>query len=211
MKIGLIGATGLVGNCALQQLLADDGVTHLRVWARRAAPLQHEKLQWIEVDFDDLTTHMNCENLDAVLCALGTTQGKAGKAGLMKVDHDYVLAAAQAAKQSGVKNFALVSALGSSLKSPSYYSRVKAQAEQAVETLGFSSLNILRPSLLLGERDEHRPAEALGQKLAPLLNAMLPGPLKAYRAVDGAEVAAALITLAKQGRPGCHRYTLPLQ
>lgn len=211
MKIGLIGATGLVGGHALQQLLADDSVQSVRVWARRQAALTHAKLDWQVVDFDQLTEQADCSGLDAVLCALGTTQGKAGKAGLHKVDHDYVLAIGQAAAQAGVTNFALVSALGASTSSPSHYSRVKGKAEQALSDLGFVSLQILRPSLLLGSRDESRPAEDLAQKLAPAMRWLLPNKLQHYRPIAGADVAKALIQVAKTAQAGQHIHVLPLQ
>lgn len=210
MKVGLIGATGLVGQQALQQLLADDSIEAVRVWARREATQEAPKLDWQVCDFEQLASQADCQGLDAVLCALGTTQGKAGKAGLQRVDNDYVVAIAQAAKQAGVARFALVSALGASTSSPSFYSRVKAQAEQTVSALGFASLEILRPSLLLGSRQESRPAEQLAQKMAPVLNCMLPSALKHYRAIRAEDVASALIQLAKAGEPGVHKRSLPL-
>ncbi len=210
MKVGLIGATGLVGGHALRLLLEDEDIAQLRVWARQNASLTHRKLDWQCIDFDQLETLVDCAGLDAVLCALGTTQAQAGKDGLKKVDHDYVLAMAQAAQRAQVPGFCLVSALGASTTSPSFYSRIKAQAEQSVEKLGFASLEILRPSLLLGERQDARPMEALGQKLSPVLNALLPGPLKHYRAIAGAEVAASMIRLAKAAEPGTHIRLLPL-
>ncbi|MGJ8668478.1 MAG: NAD(P)H-binding protein [Oceanococcus sp.] len=210
MKVGLIGATGLVGSHALTLLLADDSIDSVRVWARREAPLQDAKLEWQQVDFEQLADLADCSGLDAVLCALGTTQGKAGKQGLLRVDHDYVVAIALAAAKAQVASFCLVSALGASEKSPSYYSRVKAQAEQAVRAMNFTSLEILRPSLLLGERDDSRPAEAVGQKLAPLLNSLLCGPLKPYRAIAGSDVASAMIQLAKNQQAGQHVRLLPL-
>lgn len=210
MRVGLIGATGLVGAAALDQLLADDSVVEVRVWARRAAPFSHPRLEWTQVDFEQLTNQARCENLDTVLCCLGTTTGKAGRDGLVKVDHDYVLSTAEAARSAGVPGFAVISALGASPHSPSHYSRVKGRMENALRALGFDSLEILRPSLLLGERSETRRAEDLAQACAPVLNALLPGPLKRYRAIDARQVASDLIQVAKQAEPGTHIQFLPL-
>ena len=210
MKVGLIGATGLVGQHALQQLLADEQIESVRVWARRQAPMADAKLDWQQLDFAQLADTADCQGLDVVLCALGTTQGKSGKQGLMTVDHDYVVAIAQAANAAQVPGFCVISALGASEKSPSYYSRVKAKTENALRALDFQSLEIIRPSLLMGEREESRPAEELGQKLAPLLNSLLCGPLKPYRAIAGADVAAAMLTLAKRAQAGQHVRLLPL-
>ena len=207
MRAGLIGATGLVGQEILQQLLQDDECSALRVWARRAETLAHPKQQWCAIDFDQLENLADFSGLDVVFCALGTTQGKAGRAGLQKVDHDYVLACARAARKAGIERFVVVSSLGASAKSPSFYSRVKAAMQNDLRELGFASLEIVQPSLLLGERDEARPAEMLGQKMAPVMNLLLP---RHYRAISGADVARAMIHLAKAAQPGCHIRRLPL-
>ena len=82
MRIGLIGATGLVGQAALEQLLADDAVVEVRVWARQPAPCAHPRLSWQVVDFEQLASQADCSGLDSVLCCLGTTTGKAGRDGL---------------------------------------------------------------------------------------------------------------------------------
>ena len=209
MKIGLIGATGLIGAAALEQLLADPDCSLLRVWARRSHASAHAKLDWTIVDFAGLAQDVGFAGLDAMLCCLGTTTAKAGKAGLETVDRDYVLACGRAARAAGVPRFGVISALGASPRSPAHYSRVKAQMEAGLADLDFSCLEIIRPSLLLGERDEHRPGEALGQKLAPALNALLHGPMKRYRAISGEAVAAELIRRIKAGEAGTHIRYLP--
>lgn len=210
MRAGLIGATGLVGKSLLNQLLAADDCEMLRVWARRPCLSETDKLDWQQPDFEQLATQADCSGLDVVFCCLGTTKAKAGKDGLEKVDHDYVLALAQAARAAGVRQFCVISALGASTRSPAHYSRVKGQMEAGLRTLNFEQLDILRPSLLLGERSETRPGEDLGQRMAPALNALLPGPLKRYRAISGDDVAAAMLQLGRRPAPGQHIHYLPL-
>ncbi len=210
MRAGLIGATGLVGSALLQQLLEDPDCTALRVWARRPADLSADKLDWQQIDFDALRAQIDCSGLDMVFCCLGTTTAKAGKTGLEKVDLDYVVASAEAARSAGVPGFCVVSSLGANCASPVHYSRTKGRMESALVTLGFDCLEILRPSLLLGQRSEHRPGEALGQRLAPLLNRLLIGPLKRYRAIEAGEVARAMRLLGKAAQPGVHLRFLPL-
>lgn len=210
MRAGLIGATGLVGRNVLQQLLADADCEVVRVWARREAPLSDAKLDWRQIDFDALDRQADCTALDVVFCCLGTTTAKAGKTGLEKVDLNYVVTCAQAAKAAGVPRFCVVSSLGANCASPVHYSRTKGRMESALVALGFESLEILRPSLLLGERGEHRPGEALGQRLAPLLNRLLIGPLKRFRAIPASEVAAAMVELGKAAESGVHIRYLPL-
>ncbi len=65
--------------------------------------------------------------------------------------------------------------------------------EEAVASLGFNRLGILRPSLLLGARDNLRMAEQLGQHAARLFNPLMLGSLARYRAVDAQSVADAMI------------------
>ena len=210
MHFGLIGATGLIGREVVKALLADTDCEHLRVFARKSSLSSHPKMDWRVVEFDRLETKADCRGLNAMLCALGTTTGVAGKAGLERVDHDYVVAAGKAARAAGCERFAVISAVGASPHAAVHYSRTKGRMEADLEALGFASLEILRPSLLLGQRNEHRAGEALGQKLSPLLSPLLAGPLRRYRPIHARDVAATMIDLAKRGEPGTHRRHLPL-
>ncbi len=54
---------------------------------------------------------------------------------------------------------------------------MKGEAERDVLALAFEGVALLRPSLLLGRRSEHRAGEAFAQKAAPLLTPLLVGPL----------------------------------
>lgn len=87
--------------------------------------------------------------------ALGTTLRQAGsQEAFRRVDYSYPLAIAKLARQAGARQFLLVSALGADRHSRAFYNRVKAEVEEAVLSLGYPSLTIARPSLLLGERGE---------------------------------------------------------
>ncbi len=211
LRAGLIGATGLVGQAVLEQLLADPACTQLRVWARRDSSRTDTRLDWQLCDFERLAETADCSGLDVVFCCLGTTTAKAGKAGLEKVDLAYVHAIAQAARAAGVSCFCVISSIGANASSPVHYSRTKGRMEAALRALEFPSLQIIRPSLLLGERPDNRPGEALGQKLAPLLNRLLCGPLQRYRAISAGDVASAMIELGKNATPGQRIHHLPLE
>ena len=117
------------------------------------------------------------------------------------------LRCARAAQAGGAARFVVVSALGASARSPSWYSRVKAAMEAEVQQLGFEAVHILRPSLLLGPRDEHRPGEALGQRLAPAINWALP---PSWRAIDVSDVAGAMLETAQRKVTGTWVHELPL-
>lgn len=206
----LAGATGLVGRELLTQLLADDAYTRIKLIGRRAPALQHPKLEVLLSDFSNLPA-LNLA-ADTVFCCLGTTLKTAGsRAAFERVDREYVVQLAQAARAQGARQFLVVSAAGSHPRSPSFYSRVKAQMEAAVSAIGYETVHILRPSLLLGARSEHRPGEKLAQIAAPWLSPLLAGPLKKYRPISAHEVARALCALAASAQTGVHVHALPLR
>jgi uncharacterized protein YbjT (DUF2867 family) len=206
----LAGATGLIGSQLLTQLLADERYARVTALSRRPLPLQHPRPQVLISDLSGLDAFGEALRADDVYCALGTTLAQAGsREAFAHVDHDLVMALAGAAYRAGSRRFLLVSAVGSSVKSPSFYSRTKGRVEQDLRAIGFDALHILRPSLLLGERVEARPMEALAQKLAPSLGLITRGPLARYRPVTAAEVAAAMIACAFSDRRGVQIHEAP--
>ncbi|MCI0749846.1 MAG: NAD(P)H-binding protein, partial [Nevskiales bacterium] len=178
------GATGLVGSALLPQLLTRSEYSEIRVLGRRAPPLKSEKLRFLSSDYGQLGTLGTQLAAEDVYCCLGTTVRKAGShAAFERVDYHMVVDLARAAQKAGARRFIVISAAGASLRSPLFYLRLKARMEQAVADVGFETVHILRPSLLLGRRQEFRPVERLGQLTAPLFASWLVGPLRKYRAV----------------------------
>ncbi len=204
------GATGLVGGFLVRDLLADPTYTRVVALVRRELPSNSPKLKSLVTAFDDLDGLLPELAADDAYCCLGTTQAIAGRSGLEHVDHDLVLAFARAAHAAGARRFIVVSAVGASLRSPAFYSRVKARMERDVAAIGFDAVHIVRPSLLLGPRAQRRPAEDLAQKLAPMLSPLFLGPLRKYRPIAAADVARALQHLALHGPSGVHVHDLPL-
>jgi len=195
----LAGATGLVGRECLAQLAADPDVSTVVALVRRpsdAATVHHRKLRFEQVDFDQLGLQPRRLQADQAICALGTTIRKAGsREAFRRVDHDYALALARLARQQGARHFLLVSALGASSRSRVFYSRVKGELEEAIASLCYPSFTIVRPSLLLGERDEFRLGEEVGKRLAWLTPAR-------WKPVEARDVAATLVAAALEDRPG---------
>jgi uncharacterized protein YbjT (DUF2867 family) len=203
----LAGATGLVGGHVLRLLLADDVYQKVTVLARRGLPLTNPKLQQRLVDFDHLAD-LDAPKVDDVFCCLGTTMKKAGsQEAFRKVDLGYVQALARVTVRHGAKQFLLVSAIGASPGSRIFYNRVKGEAEEVVKGAGFTTTHIFQPSLLLGSRSESRPLERLGIVVAGALGFAFAGPLRRYRPIPAATVAAAMVRAAKRARPGVHVYT----
>ena len=208
------GSTGLIGQALLRRLL--DSPDYSRVIAVTRKPLGpdqglgHPKLDNPQSDFEHLGALGSRLAADDVYCCLGTTTAKAGgHAGLERVDYHMVLDLARSARAAGARQFLVVSAMGASLRSPAFYSRVKARMERGVAETGYATVHILRPSLLLGERGEKRPMEEWAQKAAPLLGPLFMGPLQPYRPVQGDEVAAAMIRLAMRPATGVNIHVYP--
>jgi len=204
------GATGLIGSHLLDLLLASPAHDKVIALTRRPLDRTHEKLSNLVADFDQLEVAVSSSGIrvDEAYCALGTTIKKAGsKEAFRKVDFEYETAFARAALAAGASKFALISAVGADARSPIFYSRVKGETEQAVRDLGFACIHIFQPGVLLGERDESRPAEQLAVVLAPLLNLGLQGPFRKYRSIDAKIVAEAMIAALYSGRlSAVHRY-----
>ncbi len=201
-RVAIAGASGLIGGHLAQLLSADARCQQLHLPLRREVPalLALPKARAIPGGLSG-----PLPPLDAAFCALGTTIKAAGSQQAFRaVDFDAVLAFAQAAKAAGASRLAVVSALGADAQSGVFYNRVKAQAEQALRELGFASLVIARPSLLMGDRatlgQPTRPLERAAQRLSPWLAPLL--PLK-WRPIHGQVVARAMLAALAQDKPGC--------
>lgn len=200
-RLLLAGATGLVGDATLQRALASARVEQVVAPTRRPlAP--HPKLFNPVVDFDALPGDADWWRVDAVECALGTTIRDAGSQdAFRRVDPDYPLAIARQAHAHGAKAFALVSAMGADARSRIFYSRTKGEVEDALAGIGFTSLTLLRPGLLGGERRQHRSGERLALRVMGALAGILPAR---YRIVPAGRVADALLRAALDAPPGTH-------
>jgi uncharacterized protein YbjT (DUF2867 family) len=188
----VLGATGLVGTIVVEKLLLSDKYNKIRVLTRKPLAIQHLNLETIIFDFDN--TDSNLVQADDVFCCLGTTIKKAGsKESFYKVDFTYPLQIANMAFANGAKRFAIVTAMGADSKSMVYYNRVKGEIEEALRNVGYESLLIFRPSLLLGNRPEKRMGEQFGETLARFFKPII--PIK-YQAVEAEKVAQAMVLIS---------------
>ena len=195
----IIGASGQVGRAMLDLALQSPDILKVVAPSRRPLP-SHAKLENPIVDFDELPEGASWWKVDCVLCALGTTLRQAkSKLGFYKVDHDYILNAAKLAYQAGTPTFCLVSSLGANPSSRIFYLRVKGETEKDISVLGFDSLTIARPSLLIAGPRSQRPLEGLGLFIGKYMAALLP---RRYRAVPIHQLARALLDAGINKRAG---------
>ncbi|MCC2658829.1 MAG: hypothetical protein K0Q76_3937 [Panacagrimonas sp.] len=207
------GHTGLVGRHLLDLLLQDARYTRVIAVGRRAPERKDPRLDVVTTGMDDLSRVGAKLAADDAFCCLGTTIRAAGsKAAFERVDFHMVVDFGRAARAAGARRCFVVSSLSADARSPIYYSRIKGKAEQALGEIGFDALHIVRPSLLLGTRSEHRPGEALAQRVAPLIGPLMRGALAKYRPIEARDVAQSLVALSRRGEDerGTFVHTLPL-
>jgi len=197
----VVGATGLVGSKLVATLLADPRYDSVHALVRRPFVSKNVTLREHVVDFAQLEGFV-WPAVDDVYCCLGTTIRAAGsQAAFRAVDHDYPLAVARGALRGGARQYLFISAMGADAHSSVFYSRVKGELEAAIAALKFHAAIAFRPSLLAGDRTEHR----LGERLALLVLQPLRGLVPAkYRPVADTAVARAMVDYAGRGLAGFH-------
>jgi uncharacterized protein YbjT (DUF2867 family) len=191
------GATGLVGRQVVAQLAAGGDWPEIRALVRRpyASPPPSPVVP-VVVDFDQAEPRLPLIGVTHLFSCLGTTMAQAGsRAAFRRVDLEIPLTIARSARAAGTQHYLLVSAVAASSSSRMFYSRVKAELEEAVIALGFRSVTIARPSFLVGER----PHPRLGEQIASVALRIMPSR---WRPVRDRQVAAALIAAAITDAPG---------
>jgi uncharacterized protein YbjT (DUF2867 family) len=202
MTLLLAGGTGLVGR-SLLELAKSRQIPITTVGRRITGDVENE----LVVDFAAMPT---LPSSDIAICTLGTTMADAGSQSAFKaVDFDAVMAFARAAKQSGVRHFLVVTAVGADIESRAFYSRIKGAVEIELTTVGFDRLDIVRPGLLLGKRQSRRLIEQVLQGLSPAIALITRGPWARYASISAEQVAGALLALSHETSPGVFYHQSP--
>lgn len=107
-------------------------------------------VQHVGVDMEDKEALAKLmEGASYHFCCLGTTKSDAGSAAAFrKIDFEFVVNIATAAKASGTSHFSLVSSTGANANSWFLYMKTKGEVENAVKSLGFPYTAIYQPGLL---------------------------------------------------------------
>jgi uncharacterized protein YbjT (DUF2867 family) len=196
----IVGATGLIGGYCLDTICDDPNYSEILALVRKPILKTHRKLKTVITKFDDNLEH-ELSNIQAndVYCCLGTTIKKAGSQQAFKaIDYTLVVTVAELMRKQGAEQFVVISAMGADKNSKVFYNRVKGEMEQALEELDYPCLRIIRPSLLLGQRQELRMGERIGVLLTPVLKPFMMGSLKKYRPVQAESVAEFMAKMAHE-------------
>lgn len=174
----VFGCTGAVGGQILSTLLSTDAFNSVKTISRRLPKPQSPKLEASQEPDTSKWGGMISElspKPSTIFNAVGTTRTAAG--GIQnqwKIDHDLCVENAKAARETGVKTYVYISSAGTrgllSIYVP--YSKMKVGVEDAIKELDFEHAIILRPGMIIGERET--PKAPLLEKIIGNLHKISP-------------------------------------
>jgi uncharacterized protein YbjT (DUF2867 family) len=200
MQAVLFGGTGLTGGCILNLLKNDSDFKSIIVVSRKNLTHSSNKISNKVIDFSDPVEIERCIKKDSIVFScIGTTQAqvKGDKKKYREIDYDITLNIANACKKLNAKKFLFISSGGANSSSTNFYLKLKGEIEDAVIKTKNNSLFILKPSLLLGKRNNSRFIENIGQIIMPLFSILLPDSIKA---IEATTVAKCMLKLSKSER-----------
>ena len=200
MKTALVfGASGLVGGHLVNQLILNSNYSKIKIFVRSKIELINPKIEIIETDFNDLEKYRNDITGDDCFFCIGTTKKNSpDKNEYKRVELELPKQVAQIAKSNLVNSFVFVSSGYADPKSSGDYLKFKGLVEEDLIRLNFPKLGIMRPSFLLGARQEKRVGEKIGIFIFKLLSPLFLGPLKKMKPVHSETVAKAMIKIANE-------------
>jgi uncharacterized protein YbjT (DUF2867 family) len=199
MKTALVfGSTGLVGSYLVKELLDNPEYTAIKTFVRKPTGNNHPKLSEHYIDFENIAKSSDLLKGDELFICLGTTLKKAGSvANMEKIDRDLPVSIAAICRKNEVQKIAVVSSIGAKASSKNYYLRIKGEMENEIMLLPFSQVVLLRPSIILGKRNESRLAESISKEVMKVAGYLLFGKLKKYRAIHAKTIARAMISIIR--------------
>jgi uncharacterized protein YbjT (DUF2867 family) len=203
MKAIVIGATGLVGNLILNELLGDNDFSEVRIFVRKTTGINNPKLKEFISPMTDISSLSSEIRGDILFNALGTTIKTAGsKQEQQRIDRDLPIAFAKIASENGVRMMLNVSSVGADIKG-GFYLKTKAEMENGTEKYFPGNIYHFRPSFLMGNRKEFRFAEKIASGVMRVIDPILIGSSRKYRGMSVEKLAKAMVMVSKnpQGKP----------
>ena len=194
----VIGATGLVGRELLKQLNQIESCEKITAIVRHEdAELKSlKKVQQFILDDFLLLNDEDANGYSHAFSCLGTTLKKAeSKQNFYNVDYEMNAHFADLFETTDT-HYLLISAMGANAQSKIFYNKVKGELENHIQSLNLKCVSILRPSLLLGERQEQRALEDMTQKLYRKFSHLVPNTFK-YKPVTAEQVAHTMVDAAR--------------
>ena len=199
MKTALIfGSSGLIGIQLLELLVNNDKYSKIKLFVRSKTSNSNSKIEIIKTDFDNLEKHKDSIVGDDCFFCIGTTRKNTpNKNEYIKIEYNLPVEVAKIAKENSINSFTYVSSLGANPNASGLYLKNKGQAEEALKKLSFTKLFIIRPSILLGNREENRIGERIGIFIMKSFSPLFLGKMKKYKPIKVENVARAMIKIAE--------------
>lgn len=195
----VFGATGLVGNALVNELIDNQYYEKVIAVLRNDLPFSNPKLeQLLFPDFRHLL-HLKGELYATdYFCCVGTTIKKAGsQKAFHQVDFDIPTHIAQLAQELSIPNLVVISSIGADPGSSNFYLRTKGKMEKSVRALYTGNLKIVRPSLLMGKRSESRFWESAAIKCMFFLGVFFIGPFRKFRGIKVSDLAKVMVKITE--------------
>lgn len=203
MKAIVIGATGLVGNLILKEVLTDNNFSEVRIFVRKSTGITDPKLKEIISPMKDINALSGEIQGDVLFNALGTTIKQAGsQEEQQRIDRDMPIAFASIASENKVKIMVNVSSVGASINA-GFYLKTKAEMENGTGKFFPGTAYYFRPGFLTGQRKEFRLVEKIAYGVMKLIDPLLTGSYKKFRSMPANKLAKAMVNLSKNpaGKP----------
>ncbi|KAJ9608354.1 Protein fmp52, mitochondrial [Cladophialophora chaetospira] len=207
-KALVLGSTGLVGSFILSTLRTSSPsqFSGIEVIARRSPPEAKDAAvpvnEFVEKDTTKWAAHISSTAPEVIFSGLATTRAAAGGFEKQyKIEHDLNVELAKAAKQAGAKTYVIISSTGANSHSMFGYPKMKGEIEEHIKEIGFDHTIIVRPGLLVGQREEPRLVEGVLRGFANVLG-KVHSSLKDSWAQDADVIAKASVSAAIKAQKG---------
>jgi uncharacterized protein YbjT (DUF2867 family) len=195
----ILGATGLTGSILLKKLLKDPSFEKIKLFSRSTAEMNSPKIEEHLIDMFQLEKHSEAFKADVVFCCIGTTKSKTpNNETYKKIDYGIPVTAAKLAKQNGIENFIVISAMGADENSSIFYNKTKGDMQRDVLSQSIKNTYILQPSLIVGDREENRFGEKMATIFMKSFGFLIP---KKYKMIKAETIAEAMLVLVKKEFP----------
>ena len=200
MKTALVfGSSGLVGNHLVKLLDKNSIYKKIKLFVRSSSETKDSKIEIIKTDFNNLSNHKEDINGDDCFFCIGTTKKNApDKDEYRRIEYEIPVEIAKIAKSNSINSFLYVSSGFADPNSSGAYLKNKGEVEKELIKLNFSTLGIMRPSFLVGNRKEKRPGEEIGIFFFKIFSPLLLGPLKKMKPIQSEKVSKVMIKIANE-------------
>ena len=204
MKAVVIGGTGLTGQSLVTNLTKNHEVV---VLSRRSYDFP-QSVTNILVDFDEDFDIPHCDHL--FLCHGYPVElidlvffRKKNRLSFLKVDYEITKKIISKASEAEIRYISYISAVGANKKSLNFYLKTKGLVENSLAESNFESVNIFRPSHLLGKRDKKIDfLTRIFELITNFSGLFLFGPFKKYKNIHADKLASKMSLQAKTSKKG---------